>query len=58
MLAEKEVNSLTRTAFYSAEMMQRQSWRQEYEFEKECINQMARSTVSGITESAEMRIYG
>jgi hypothetical protein len=42
---EKEVNSLTQTAWYSVEMMSRQSWRQEYEFEKECINQMARSTL-------------
>ena len=25
--------------------MSRQAWRQEYEFEKECINQMARSTL-------------
>ena len=42
---EKEINSLTRTAFYLTEMMQRQAWRNEYEFEKECINQMARSTL-------------
>ena len=40
--AEKEINSLTQTAFYSTEMMGRQAWRMEYEFEKECINQMAR----------------
>ena len=26
-------------------MMSRQAWRQSYEFEKECINQMARSTL-------------
>ena len=43
--AEKEINSLTQTAFYSLEMMSRQAWRMEYEFEKECINQMARSTL-------------
>ncbi len=43
--AEKEVNALTQTAWYSVEMMSRQSWRQEYEFEKECINQMARTTL-------------
>ena len=43
--AEKEINSLTQTAFYSTEMMGRQAWRMEYEFEKECINQMARSTL-------------
>lgn len=44
-LREKDINSLTRTAFYGAEMMQRQAWRMEHEFEKECINQMARSTL-------------
>jgi len=27
-------------------MMKRQSWRQSFEFEKECINQMARSTLT------------
>ena len=37
---EKEVNSLTQTVFYNAEMMLRQSYRMEYEFEKECINQV------------------
>jgi hypothetical protein len=45
MLKEKEINSLTQTAFYTSQMMQRQAWRNEYEFEKECINQMARSTL-------------
>ncbi|CAE8670279.1 unnamed protein product [Polarella glacialis] len=44
-LKEKDINSLTQTVFYSAEMMQRQAGRMEYEFEKECINQMARSTL-------------
>ena len=42
---EKEINSLTQTAFYSIELMARQAWRMEYEFEKECISQMARSTL-------------
>eukprot|EP00931_Biecheleriopsis_adriatica_P048723 TRINITY_DN28156_c0_g1_i1.p1 TRINITY_DN28156_c0_g1~~TRINITY_DN28156_c0_g1_i1.p1 ORF type:complete len:2295 (-),score=500.02 TRINITY_DN28156_c0_g1_i1:122-7006(-) len=42
---EKDINSLTQTVFYSTEMMLRQSGRMEYEFEKECINQMARSTL-------------
>jgi len=42
---EKDVNSLTQTVFYSSRMMQRQAHRMEYEFEKECINQMARSTL-------------
>lgn len=44
-LKEKDINSLTRTGFYNSEMMSRQAWRQEFEFEKECINQMARSTL-------------
>ena len=42
---EKEINSLTQTAFYGTEMMSRQAWRMEYEFEKECINQMAQKTL-------------
>lgn len=42
---EKEINSLTQTVFYSAKMMSGQAYRMEYEFEKECINQMARSTL-------------
>ena len=46
---EKDVTSLTRTALYSVELMGRQSWRQEHEFEKECINQMARSTLKSHT---------
>ena len=42
---EKEINSLTQTVFYLSELMKMQSNRQSYEFEKECINQMARSTL-------------
>eukprot|EP00961_Rhodomonas_salina_P131543 1770446-Rhodomonas_salina.2 len=41
---EKEVNSLTQTVFYTTELMRGQAFRMEHEFEKECINQMARST--------------
>jgi hypothetical protein len=41
---EKEINSLTQTVFYSTELMRGQAYRMEHEFEKECINQMARST--------------
>jgi len=41
---EKDVNSLTQTVFYSADLMRGQAYRMEHEFEKECINQMARST--------------
>ena len=42
---EKEINSLTQTVFYAADLMRMQAYRQEYEFEKECINQMARSNL-------------
>ena len=41
---EKEINSLTQTVFYSTDLMRGQAFRMEHEFEKECINQMARST--------------
>jgi len=40
---EKEINSLTQTVFYQFDLMRAQRNRQSYEFEKECINQMARS---------------
>ena len=39
------MNSLTQTVFYSTKLMTRQAHRMEYEFEKECVNQMARSTL-------------
>lgn len=42
---EKDINSLTQTVFYSTELMGMQHYRMEAEFEKECINQMARSTL-------------
>eukprot|EP00930_Biecheleria_cincta_P037281 TRINITY_DN25573_c0_g1_i1.p1 TRINITY_DN25573_c0_g1~~TRINITY_DN25573_c0_g1_i1.p1 ORF type:complete len:2388 (+),score=410.29 TRINITY_DN25573_c0_g1_i1:162-7325(+) len=42
---EKELNALTQTVFYDSEMMSRQQRRMEFEFEKECINEMARSTL-------------
>lgn len=42
---EKEINSLTQTVFYSTGLMRGQAFRMEHEFEKECINQMARSTL-------------
>jgi hypothetical protein len=42
---EKDVNSLTQTVFYETDLMSMQANRQSYEFEKECINQMARSTL-------------
>lgn len=40
---EKEINALTQTVFYLYDLMRSQAHRQSYEFEKECINQMARS---------------
>lgn len=43
---EKDVNSMTQTVFYSTEFMRRQQFRMEYEFEKECLNQMARTSLS------------
>lgn len=42
---EKEINSLTQTVFYTTELMRQQAHRQEFEFEKECVNQMARSSI-------------
>eukprot|EP01094_Clydonella_sp_ATCC50884_P018479 TRINITY_DN341_c0_g1_i1.p1 TRINITY_DN341_c0_g1~~TRINITY_DN341_c0_g1_i1.p1 ORF type:complete len:2401 (-),score=1116.71 TRINITY_DN341_c0_g1_i1:178-7182(-) len=42
---EKEINSLTQTSFYLVELMRNQSYRMEHEFAKECINEMARSTL-------------
>jgi hypothetical protein len=42
---EKDINSLTQTVFYTTELMRQQAHRQEFEFEKECINQMARSSI-------------
>mmetsp|Transcript_31959 Transcript_31959/g.48617 ORF Transcript_31959/g.48617 Transcript_31959/m.48617 type:complete len:1929 (-) Transcript_31959:223-6009(-) len=42
---EKEINSLTQTVFYSHDLMRIQANRQSFEFEKECINQMARSNL-------------
>jgi hypothetical protein len=41
---EKEINSLSQSVFYTADLMRGQEYRMEHEFEKECINQMARST--------------
>lgn len=43
---EKDVNSMTQTVFYDTEFMRRQQFRMEYEFEKECLNQMARASLS------------
>ena len=42
---EKEINSMTQTVFYSIDLMRGFGYRQEYEFEKEAINQMARTTI-------------
>lgn len=43
--AEKDINSLSQTIFYSTDLMMTQGNRQSMEFEKECINQMSRSTL-------------
>lgn len=40
---EKDINCLTQTVFYSQDLMRSQQFRQEYEFEKECVNEMARA---------------
>jgi hypothetical protein len=42
---EKDINSLSQTIFYSTDLMMTQGNRQSMEFEKECINQMSRSTL-------------
>ena len=42
---EKEVNSLTQTVFYKSRLMSQKAHQMEYEFAKECINQMARSNL-------------
>ena len=43
---EKDINSMTQTVFYDTDFMRRQQFRMEYEFEKECLNQMARTSLS------------
>jgi len=45
-LREKDINSLTQTVFYTTELAAQQSNRRSHEFEKECINQMARSNLN------------
>jgi hypothetical protein len=40
---EKDINCLTQTVFYAQDLMRSQMYRQEYEFEKECINEMSRA---------------
>lgn len=42
---EKDINCLTQTVFYTTDLMRQMQHRQEYDFEKECINQMARTTM-------------
>jgi hypothetical protein len=42
---EKEINNMTQTVFYRSDLAQSQMHRMEYEFEKESVNQMARSTL-------------
>ena len=45
-IKEKDINSMTQTVFYGTDFMRRQQFRMEYEFEKECLNQMARTSLS------------
>lgn len=45
---EKDINALTQTVFYDRDMIKSMSYRQDYEFEKECINQMARTNLRRI----------
>lgn len=40
-----DLSAFAKTVFYQTDLMRHQGYRQEYEFEKECINQMARSNV-------------
>lgn len=40
---ERDINALTQTSFYQSELMHQMSYRQQAEFEKEAIGQMARS---------------
>ena len=44
---EKDINCLTQTVFYSQDLMRSQQYRQEYEFEKECVNEMSRANSRG-----------
>eukprot|EP00536_Pseudo-nitzschia_multiseries_P000059 jgi/Psemu1/321429/estExt_fgenesh1_pg.C_20043 len=50
---EKEINSMTQTVFYDTAFMRRQQFRMEYEFEKECLNQMARTSLSKYGQKVE-----
>ena len=42
-LRTKDINTLSRAAFYTTKLMSRSSGRMEYDFAKEAINQMARN---------------
>jgi len=42
---EKDINSLTQSSFYGVEFMSRNSYRMPFEFSKQCINEMARTTL-------------
>ena len=46
---DKDINCLTQTVIYSCDMMSQRSWRQDHEFEKEAVNQMAQRTLRGHT---------
>jgi len=55
-LAEPDVNALTRTVFYSTKLMARQAYKMESDFEKECINQLARTTLRRYNSALQGRV--
>jgi len=50
---EKDVNAMTQTVFYDTEFMRRQQFKLENEFEKECLNQMARTNLSKYSQTID-----
>jgi len=44
-MSEKEVNCLTKTIFYTTELMRSKQHSTEYDFEKEAVNNMARASL-------------
>ena len=50
---EKEQNALTQCVFYTTELMNRIMFRQDFEFERECINQMAKSNMTKYQRSVD-----
>ncbi len=46
---EKDKNALTHTVLYNVNLMEQYMHRMSYEFERECINQMAKSNLRKYT---------